>query len=64
MPSKPGLHVPGGVYHVILRGNNRRNLFFSAADRAHLHQLVAPGANVPEQTFRTFLTLPADASAL
>lgn len=40
MPRKPRLHVPGAVYHVILRGNNRRNLFYSAADRVHLNQLV------------------------
>ena len=41
MPRKPRLHVPGGLYHVVLRGNNRQALFFSVADRLRLQQLVA-----------------------
>ena len=32
--------MPGGIYHVTLRGNNRRRLFSSPADRVHLNQLV------------------------
>ena len=28
MPRKPRLHVPGGFYHVILRGNGRQDIFF------------------------------------
>ena len=40
MPRKPRLHLPGGIYHVILRGNNRRRIFSSPADRVHLNQLV------------------------
>ena len=40
MSRKPRLHVPGGVYHVILRGNNQQDLFFCAADYIHLNQLV------------------------
>ncbi len=40
MPRKPRLHVPGAVYHVILRGNNQQDLFFGAADYIHLNQLV------------------------
>jgi hypothetical protein len=27
MPRLPRLHVPGGCYHVILRGNHRENIF-------------------------------------
>ncbi|WP_405226384.1 transposase [Lentisalinibacter sediminis] len=34
------LHVPGSLYHVILRGNNRQEIFFSVADRVYLDQLV------------------------
>ena len=41
MPRPPRLHVPGGCYHVILRGNHREALFSSADDRDHLNQLFA-----------------------
>lgn len=40
MPRKPRLHVPGGVYHVILRGNHREPLFGADKDRAYLNALV------------------------
>ena len=43
MPRKPRLHVPGGIYHAILRGNNRGPLFFDAADRDTLEALLAEG---------------------
>ena len=33
MARKPRLHVPGGLYHVILRGNARQDIFFAAEDR-------------------------------
>lgn len=40
MPRKPRQHVPGGVYHVILRGNHREPLFGADKDRAYLNALV------------------------
>ncbi len=40
MPRKPRLHVPGGFYHVILRGNHREPLFGTDRDRAYLNALV------------------------
>ena len=40
MPRKPRLHVPGGCYHVILRGNHREPLFGTDKDRAYLNALV------------------------
>lgn len=40
MPRQPRLHVPGAIYHVMLRGNNRQDLFFRAADHTHLNRLV------------------------
>ncbi len=43
MPRKPRLYVPGGIYHTILRGNNRGALFFDAADRDTLEALLADG---------------------
>ncbi len=41
MPRRPRLHVPGGHYHVTLRGNHREPLFATAADRAELNSIVA-----------------------
>lgn len=43
MPRKPRIHVPGGVYHVILRGNDRQRIFFSDSDRTEWEDLVARG---------------------
>jgi REP element-mobilizing transposase RayT len=44
MPRKPRLHVPGGFYHVILRGNHREPLFGADRDRAYLNALVGDAA--------------------
>lgn len=35
------IHIPGGFYHVTLRGNHRQPIFFSAADRDLLDNIVA-----------------------
>lgn len=35
------LHVPGGFYHVTLRGNHRQAIFFTRNDRALLDRVVA-----------------------
>ena len=40
MPRPPRLHVEGGFYHVILRGNHREPIFFCAADRDGFASLV------------------------
>jgi REP element-mobilizing transposase RayT len=44
MARKPRLHIPGGIYHVILRGNARAEVFFDPADRARFHSLLAEGS--------------------
>ena len=41
MPRPPRLHVPGGCYHVILRGNHRKDLFATDSDRDILDLIVA-----------------------
>ena len=41
MPRPPRLHVAGGHYHVILRGNHREALFDVADDRLALNDIVA-----------------------
>jgi len=45
MARKPRLHVPGGLYHVILRGNARQDVFFTPADRAYIYELLAEGVS-------------------
>ena len=41
MPRLPRLHVPGGFYHVMLRGNHSEDLFSSLADRDALNDIVS-----------------------
>ena len=40
MPRPPRLHVPGGCYHVTLRGNHRQAIFRVDADREDLSELL------------------------
>lgn len=40
MPRQLRIHVPGGIYHVTLRGNHRQPIFFTAADRKLLNAIV------------------------
>lgn len=41
MPRRPRIHVPGGFYHVTLRGNHRQPIFHSDADPLLLNKIVA-----------------------
>src|SRR5881394_683357 len=41
MPRRLRIHVPGGVYHVTLRGNHRQPIFFTDGDRNLLNLIVA-----------------------
>lgn len=43
MPRKPRLQVPGGLYHVILRGNGRRDIFIDENDRLRWQTLIEVG---------------------
>ena len=43
MPRKPRLHYPGALYHVILRGNARQDIFFEDQDRYRLYLLLQEG---------------------
>lgn len=40
---KPRLHLPGGLYHVILRGNDRQDIFFEDEDRLAFYRLLEEG---------------------
>src|SRR4051794_35208921 len=41
MPRAPRIHVEGGYYHVILRGNHREDIFFRPSERDCFAELVA-----------------------
>lgn len=43
MSRKPRLHYPGALYHVILRGNSRQDIFFEDQDRYRFFLLVQEG---------------------
>jgi len=43
MARKPRLHVPGALYHVILRGNAQQDIFFADNDRAMFYALLQEG---------------------
>lgn len=41
MPRRLRLHLPGGFYHVTLRGNHQQDIFFRDGDRSLLNAIVA-----------------------
>ena len=43
MARKPRVHVVGGLYHVMLRGNGGEDIFFSDENRYHLYLLIQEG---------------------
>lgn len=43
MARKPRLHVSGGVYHVMLRGNGGQDIFFDDEDRYRFYLLLQEG---------------------
>ncbi len=43
MPRKPRLHFPGALYHVILRGNAKQDIFFDAEDRRRFLTFLCDG---------------------
>ena len=45
MARKPRIHIPGGVYHVMLRGNGGQAIFPDASDGARFLALLAEGTS-------------------
>jgi putative transposase len=43
MARKPRIHYPGALYHVILRGNARHDIFFDDGDRCRFYLLMQEG---------------------
>jgi REP element-mobilizing transposase RayT len=40
MPRKPRIHTPGAIYHVILRGNARQDIFSDDKDRYRFYEVI------------------------
>jgi putative transposase len=45
MARKPRIHLPGAVYHVMLRGNGGQKIFFDEEDYARLYLLLQEGTD-------------------
>ncbi len=41
MPRQPRIHVPGGLYHAVLRGNHRNPIFGGSEDYLRFEEIVA-----------------------
>lgn len=54
MARKPRLHIPGGLYHVMLRGNDGQNIFFTNDDRYRLFLLLQEGIVLFEHRIHGF----------
>lgn len=54
MARKPRVHMPGGFYHVILRGNSGQNIFIDDEDRYRLYLLLQEGIERYEHRIHAF----------
>ncbi|MFH2124599.1 MAG: hypothetical protein ABIJ50_14095 [Pseudomonadota bacterium] len=43
MSRKPRIHLPGGLYHVLFRGNGGQNVFLTDADYCRFYLLLQEG---------------------
>ncbi len=60
MARKPRIHLPGGIYHVMLRGNGGQEIFLSDDDRCHFLLLLQEGVVRFGHRVHTFLGLLID----
>jgi len=58
MARKPRVYLPGGVYHVMLRGNGGQEIFFTAEDYAYLYGLVEEGTERFGYRVHAFCCMP------
>ena len=54
MPRKPRIHVPGGFYHIILRGNARQDIYFDSNDRIIWQTLIKEGLDRYEHRLHAY----------
>ncbi|PCI51137.1 MAG: transposase [Moraxellaceae bacterium] len=58
MARKPRLHLSGGLYHVMLRGNGGQDIFFDDEDRYHLYFLLQQGLDRYDHRIHAFCCMP------
>jgi putative transposase len=58
MPRRPRIHVPGGLYHAILRGNHREAIFHRPADYQAFEELVASYLERYEARLHAYCWMP------
>ncbi len=58
MPRRPRLHVPGGLYHVTLRGNGRQVIFFDTDDRRRWESLIENGLQRYQHRIHAYCWMP------
>ena len=58
MARKPRIHVPGGVYHVMLRGNGGQAIFSGDEDYAYLYGLFDEGTQRFGYRIHAFCCMP------
>jgi putative transposase len=54
MARKPRVHIDGGYYHVMLRGNGGADIFMSDSDRYHFYMLLQEGVERFEHRIHAF----------
>lgn len=58
MARKPRLHIPGGFYHVMIRGNGGQDIFFDTDDRSHFYLLLQAGLSRYDHRIHGFCCMP------
>ena len=58
MARRPRVHLPGGVYHVMLRGNGGQEIFFTGEDYAYLYALLEEGTERFGYRIHAFCCMP------
>ncbi len=59
MARKPRIHYPGALYHVIIRGNDRQDIFFDAEDRCRFYLLLQEGVERFGHRIHAFCLMPS-----
>ena len=54
MARKPRIHYPGAFYHVILRGNDGQDIFYTKIDRSRFCELLQEGIERYEHRIHGF----------
>ncbi|HYE35627.1 transposase [Methylocaldum sp.] len=58
MARKPRIHIPGAVYHVMLRGNGGQTIFLHNDDRDAFEELVAEGVSRYDHRIHGYCWMP------